>query len=74
MFEIRGIYMVIIMIMTEMISGLSLANDNIAFKQSATQSHTLLSYKPGNGKDIEVMKYNLNCQVLLLTVIQRPVA
>ena len=47
MIEIEGIYMVIILIMTEMISGLSLANDNIAFKQSATQSHTLLSYKPG---------------------------
>ena len=64
--------MVIILIMTEMISGLSLANDNIAFKQSATQSHTLLSYKPGNGQDIEFVKYHLNCQVLLLTVIQRP--
>ena len=50
MFELKVIHTIAILLMTEVISGLSLANDNIAFKQSATQSHTLLSYHPGNNK------------------------
>ena len=46
--------------MTEMISGLSLANDNIAFKQSATQSHTLLTTPYRIGQERKNFTVNLS--------------